>query len=242
MRIPETIKRVARRIPGVLHVYRFLLRLQRRRRLRRKGAEEIFTDIFRVNRWGGKDSVSGPGSGAGQVRAVTKDLPILLRDLGISTILDIPCGDFHWMKDVNLDGVRYIGADVVEELVMNNKANHETVDLRFLHLNLLTDELPKADLVFCRDCLVHFSYHDIILALRNIYASQPKYILTTTFPSRRSNRDILTGEWRPLNLEIPPFNFSEPLRILGEHCTEGNGAYQDKSLGLWPIEEIKKIL
>lgn len=242
MRIQERAKTVARSIPGVSHVYRFLAKHYRRRRLRKIGVEEVFTDIFKVNRWGGKDSVSGPGSDAGQVSAITKDLPILLRDLGVSTILDIPCGDFHWMKDVDLEGVRYIGADVVEELVTINKAKYGTSDIRFLHLNLLTDELPKADLVFCRDCLVHLSFHDIFLALRNICDSQPKYFMTTTFPSRPRNRDVVTGEWRRLNLEIQPFSFSKPLRIVNEQCMEEKGAHKDKSLGLWPIEAIRKSL
>ena len=30
-----------------------------------------------------------------------------------------------------------------------------------------------------------------------------------------------------------------PLRIIGEGCTEGNGAYIDKALGMWRIADIR---
>jgi hypothetical protein len=35
-------------------------------------------------------------------------------------LLDIPCGDFNWMKLLNL-GVDYIGADIVGELIAENR-------------------------------------------------------------------------------------------------------------------------
>lgn len=249
----QALKQLAKRIPGVRYLYhsgrrliRYLYRSARRLyvrcTLRYKGTEDIFTDFALKNTWGGKDSISGRGSDAAQTRVIIEKLPVLFRDLGISTILDIPCGDFHWMNKVSLNGVDYIGADIVHDLIQGNKEKYESKDARFLHLNLIDDELPRADLILCRDCLVHLSFKDIFLALRNISRSKSEYLLTTTFPSRKENRDILTGEWRPLNLEIPPFDFPEPLRTINEGCTEGDGAYSDKSLGLWRIEEIEKDL
>ena len=68
--------------------------------------------------------------------------------------------------------------------------------------------------------------------------SQSKFLLTTTFPNRHSNIDIDTGEWRPLNLNITPFDFPEPRLVINENCTEKNNAYKDKSLALYLIDEI----
>ncbi len=233
----QVVKQLAKKTPGVLYLYRSIRGLYTRKRL-----EEFFSDIYRGNRFLGEDSVSGPGSDLYQTRIITKQLPTLFRELSTSTMLDIPCGDFHWMNSVDLDSVDYIGADIVKEMVQNNREKYERANLHFQHLNLISGELPKVDLVFCRDCLVHFSFTDILLALRNIYTSGSKYLLTTTFPSRRNNHDIVTGSWRPLNLEIAPFNLPKPLKVINEGCTEGNGAYSDKSLGLWQIEEIRKTL
>ena len=72
----------------------------------------------------------------------------------------------------------------------------------------------------------------------NIKKSGITYLLTTTFTQCHENVDIVTGDWRIINLEKPPFNFPPPVRIINEKCTEGNGTYADKCLGLWRIKEI----
>jgi len=52
-----------------------------------------------------------------------------------------------------------------------------------------------------------------------------------TFIDREENRDIVNGDWRPINLERAPFNLP---RIIDERCLAGSGAFRDKRLGLWP--------
>jgi hypothetical protein len=41
--------------------------------------------------------------------------------------------------------------------------------------------------------------------------------------------------WRPLNLEIAPFNLGKPIALINEDSKERRGKYSDKSLGLWKI-------
>ncbi|MEO8451290.1 MAG: hypothetical protein ABI647_15960 [Gemmatimonadota bacterium] len=89
--------------------------------------------------------------------------------------------------------------------------------------------------MLCRDCLVHLSFADVGRALANIRSARITYLLTTTFPEEALNVDIATGDWRPLNLEREPFSFPPPLALLPEGCTEGDGRFQDKSLGLWLV-------
>jgi hypothetical protein len=201
-------------------------------------SEDIFRDKFARNAWRGAESVSGTGSDLEQTRVVIEALPGLLRSLGVSTMLDLPCGDFNWMRQVDLSGIRYIGADVVPEIVGRN-ARFANDHVTFRHLNLLTDPLPRVDAIFCRDCLVHLSFADIERALASIVRSGSTYLVTTTFPDRSANADIPTGRWRVLNLQAPPFNFPPPLRLLVEGCTEGSGKYRDKSLGVWRIEDLR---
>jgi hypothetical protein len=140
------------------------------------------------------------------------------------------------MRSVDLSGVNYIGLDIVKELVDRNRT-YESDHITFRHANLLADRLPRADLILCRDCLVHFCYSDIWRALRNICRSGSAYLLTTTFPTR-CNHDIWTGDWRPLNFEAEPFNFPQPLELIVEGCTELEGEFADKSLGLWRIDDL----
>ncbi|MFK0251624.1 class I SAM-dependent methyltransferase [Amycolatopsis azurea] len=202
------------------------------------GTQDRFTYIYRSRLWE-SSSVSGPGSESIQTRELREQLPVLLERFGVRTLLDLPCGDFGWLSEVDLDLDRYIGADIVTDLVEANAARFRDDPVReFRSLDLTGDRLPAVDLVLCRDCLVHLSFADIERALRNLRRSGSRYLLTTTFTELGANDDIVTGDWRPLNLCREPFGFPEPLALLVEGCTEEGGAYADKSLGLWEIATI----
>jgi len=207
----------------------------------RKGAE-VFTEINTMNKWSGSDSVSGPGSDLTQTQVIIKEIPQLLQILGVKTFLDIPCGDHHWMKEVNLSEIQYIGGDIVSSIVDASNQLYGNSTKQFMVIDLTQDIVPPADFLLVRDCLVHLSFHEINSVLANLKRSKVTYLLTTTFPHTRRNYDITTGNWRPLNLLNPPFKFPQPRKIINEHCTESYGQYQDKSLGLWKIKDLPDSL
>lgn len=203
--------------------------------------QELFTRIYRNNEWKGKQSRSGPGSDPEQIDVIKHGLEFIFRHLSIATItiLDIPCGDFSLFRGSVLNNIRYIGADIVPELVEeNNVSFHRSPKYRFLVKDILTDSLPEANVVVCRDCLPHFSYEDIWQALKNVCRTKASYLITTTFFTHQ-NTDIGTGGWRPLNLQAAPFNFPAPEICLSEQCTLTNGKFADKSLGVWRLENIR---
>jgi len=204
--------------------------------------EAIFTEMYHRNKAALPGSVSGPGSDLDHTQVIRKLLPRLFRELKFSSLLDIPCGDFNWMRYVDLTGMKYIGADIIAELVEGNRANYALENITFEHLNLIEDDLPEVDLILCRDCLVHFSFDDIFKALANIIRGGSEYLLTTHFTERSENYDIPTGGWRTLNLETSPFYLPQPLRILNEGYTGNEGHFRDKSLALWGIDAIQQTL
>lgn len=199
--------------------------------------KEVFEKIYEIHHWYHEESKSGPGASLRQTKTVRYILPTLLQELNIRTILDIPCGDFNWMKEVDLTDYEYYGGDIVDTVVTYNAKVYAKQGRQFLWADITTSPLPKVDLIFCRDCFVHFSYNDIKTAIRNVKKSRSKYLLTTTFPAR-SNVDVTTGSWRPINLEAVPFLFPAPLRLFNENCSEGYGMFTDKSLGLWDIDRL----
>jgi SAM-dependent methyltransferase len=200
--------------------------------------EEIFRDIHRRHHWAGSASPSGAGAAEEQVTTLRTELPALLADLGVRTLLDLPCGDFSWMATIDLPVERYIGADLLPELIAPLRQRYDDARRQFTVLDLTRDPLPAAELLLCRDCLVHLSLDDIRRALRNVARSPIAWLLTTTFPDGAENEDIVTGDWRVLDLERPPFSFPPPIRLLNEGCTEGGGRFTDKSLGLWWVGEL----
>jgi hypothetical protein len=203
-----------------------------------KSAEEIFTEIEKKNIWQEDESVSGIGSTLTQSKTIIEEIPKVIKELKVKTIFDIPCGDFNWFKEINLSDNIYLGGDIVEDIINRNNQKYKKSNIGFVHFNLLEDITKTMDLVFCRDCLVHFSLSDIYKALENIKKSGSTYIMTTTFPDEEENADIVTGGWRPLNFEKAPFNFPKPNLIVNENCTEMDGDFRDKSLGVWEIKDL----
>ena len=199
-------------------------------------AAEAFRHAYDANLWAGAESPSGPGSTLDQTSRLREALPALCRRLGVRTLLDLPCGDGHWMATVDLPGVRYIGADLLPEVVASAAAR--SPEREFLRLDLTASPLPPADLLLCRDCLVHLAFDDIARALANIRRAEIRYLLATTFPLESTNLDIRTGDWRPLNLERVPVALPPALELLEEGCTENGGAFGDKSLGLWRVADL----
>lgn len=202
---------------------------------------EAFRHAWRTNFWSGPESHSGQGSSLDQTARLRDALPALLRRHGVRALLDAPCGDCHWISQVSLPGVSYTGGDLLPEIVERNRARFADTGRQFLQLDLTSSSLPSADLLLCRDALVHLSFADIGAALRNLRSASIRLLLTTTFPAESVNQEITTGDWRPLNLERAPFGFPAPIELLNEGCTEGDGQFADKSLGLWRVAELPEF-
>jgi hypothetical protein len=200
-------------------------------------SEAIFKDIYEKNIWDNSETVSGDSSTHGQTETLRQALPGLIEEYNIKSMLDIPCGDFNWMKDADFELDSYIGADIVDSLVKLNSQRYPEAGT-FMQLNICNDQLPKVNLIFCRDCLVHLSFKEILTAIDNIKQSGAEYLLTTTFPDRKSNKNTFTGAWRTLNFEKSPFCFPPPLKIINEKFQLRGGRFQDKSMGLWKIRDL----
>jgi SAM-dependent methyltransferase len=215
-------------------------------------AARIFQKICDENVWPPEEGVSGWGSELVNVTQVIRELPGLLRRFGVRSILDVPCGDFNWMRHVDLTGIDYIGADIVPDLVAANRSAWAGPNRQFLKLDLLHDRLPEADLILCRDCLFHFSHADVFRALERIADTAARFLLTTTFTYRTypRNADIETGQWTPINLEMAPYDLESPVALLieGSHESIMYGANVgtipmfDRCLGLWDMEAVRKSI
>jgi len=200
-----------------------------------------FQHIFEQNAWGNSESISGEGSNLTRTAVVRAKLPELLARFGVRSLLDAPCGDFYWMKEVDLGEVDYIGADIVRDIIDCDIAWYAAPRRRFVLCDVISDPLPAADLILCRDCLVHLPYEETRAAIANFQRSGAVWLLTTTFTGPRENHDIVLGDWRAINLERPPYNFPRPVDVINEESDEVDeelGAFPDKSLGLWRLADL----
>jgi hypothetical protein len=209
-------------------------------RYRFMGRRGKFTAIYNAYGFGGESApLSGTGSTLSQTKIIRGAIPALFRKYHIKSLVDAPCGDFTWMKEVELDGINYIGVDIVDDLIEDNEHLYRNDHCRFISKDIATDKLPLSDLILCRDCFIHLSNSDIKRSIINFKLSGATYLLTTTFQNIDRNKNMVTGRgWRPVNLEIAPFNFPVPLEIINEESTEEDGRAGRKSLGLWRLDSL----
>lgn len=203
-----------------------------------RSRKSIFSSYYNTNKWKDSHSRSGEGSNMEVTAALRAALPAIFKDYDIRSVTDVPCGDFFWMKEVDLSSVDYTGGDIVPAMIDDNNRLYQKENIRFRFIDLCEDVPPRADLFICRDALVHMSFKDVEKALRNIKASGSKYLFTTTFTSRTENTDIATGMWRTLNFALPPYNFPTPLLSLDEQYKGQEGRYADKHMALWRLDDL----
>ena len=104
---------------------------------------DVFARIYDINYWGLSDSRSGPGSDLEQTVVIRAEIPKLIEDLRIKSMLDIPCGDFFWMRKCNVGVKTYIGADIVPSMIRELNERYGNAHRRFEVLDLSIDALPK---------------------------------------------------------------------------------------------------
>jgi hypothetical protein len=195
-----------------------------------------FRRIHDTNLWGAPASSSGLGSEMDATATLRAELPRLFKTLGVTSLLDAPCGDAGWINHADL-GVRIIGVDIVPSLIEHLQARAAAGGIKGeYHLADITcDPLPRCDAILCRDCLVHLSFANIARAVANFRSSGAAWLIATTFPEWQINADCEDGDWRALNFERAPFEWGAPVEVLNENCLEAGGGWRDKSLGVWRL-------
>ena len=212
--------------------------------------KSIFTDIFDKKTWGGKQSVSGTGSDKENTIILTRKLTEFIREHKIKSLFDAPCGDMHWMADVlaasNLES--YAGMDIVPGIIAKNLKTYGgrlgDTALTLASGDITTDPLPPADMMICRDCLVHLSHANIGKFFRNLRSSRIRLIAITDFVGpTRQNIDMPEGplSWSPWSFRKSPFNFPAPLAIIDEEYRE-QPDYSDKALSIWRVEDLTQFI
>jgi 2-polyprenyl-3-methyl-5-hydroxy-6-metoxy-1,4-benzoquinol methylase len=201
------------------------------RALRRTSLATVFSEIHRTNAWRDPESVSGRGSTLAKTTVITSQLPVLLQELNAESLIDAACGDFNWMRYVDLGSIKYTGVDIVPALIARNRQLYQTDQRTFALQDITKDRLPDADVILCRDCLIHLSFKSIKAAISNFKQTSAPHLLCTTHSTVMENTDCLDGSWRNINLLLPPFNFPQPITLFVEDAELGKG------LGVWRLAD-----
>lgn len=210
--------------------------LMRARHKGEKDAKSLFTRIYEQNLFGDPESRSGRGSSLTATRTVRAALPGIIERYGIGSMLDIPCGDYNWMRTVDLGQVAYIGADIVDSAVADLTLRHGDATHSFVRLDARNDKLPKVDLIFCRDLFMHLPNADIAAVLANFKRSGSRYLCSTNFPGVQANADTHIGGFRPFSLEAAPFDLPPPLETIAD---DDFSKRWGRSISIWPVSALR---
>lgn len=206
-------------------------------RWRQQSREALFTQAYDTAAWGSSESGSGTGSELRATDNIRERLPDVLSRLGAQSVLDAPCGDWNWMRHIELPIKDYYGVDIVPSVIESNELRFGGEHRQFTVADLTRDVLPRADVILCRDCFVHVSFQECAMILENFRSTGATWLLLNTYPEVRHNVNQFTGKrWRRLNLRLPPFEFPEPIEMLPD-----GGEVNPNQLALWRLQDLPPI-
>ena len=230
-----------------------LLKWYRRRKLLRLRArnkvidtKEVFTKIYANNEWGGEAGTFCSGSGSQPMVAqeyceMVKEFVIQHK---VATVLDLGCGDFNVGKNIQVQGVKYVGVDIVEPLIARNIYEYGSKNIEFSCLDIIKDELPAADLVLLRQVLQHLSNEQILKILKKL-ENYPFVLVSEHYPAEGGNvipnmdkphgSDTRVVDNSGVYLDKPPFNVLVLSTVLDVNACNGE---LDSGSG----ERIKTVL
>jgi len=170
--------------------------------------------FVRMKRGHLQESLSGPGSHVANTKEMVDFLSCIVSELGIKSILDLGCGDWNWLRLVDLGSVEYLGWDCDEEMLNENQTRYGSSRVRFELRDITKAEFPKVDLIICRDVLFHLE-RDVAIALVEKAKRCSNFFLSTSFRQNSSNigiqpyADIQGWGFYPINLSLPPFSLGQ---------------------------------
>jgi SAM-dependent methyltransferase len=179
---------------------------------------QLFSNVYQSKAWGSREDrpfCSGDGSvREDAVQPYCEKVRDFIQSNKIETVVDVGCGDFAIGSRLAGPDMHYIGVDVVPELIQYNRDHFGSKDIEFHCLNLIEDELPKADLCLVRQVLQHLSNDQIGKSLTSLSRYRFAIITEHVYSGEglRPNRDKPQGPGTRIPrrsgvfLDAPPFN------------------------------------
>ncbi len=172
--------------------------------------ETIFTEIYEKAGWGRNDQgigYSGLGSTVEHTQTYRQFIEDFIRENYITSVVDLGCGDWTFSKLIDWQGATYLGIDVVKPVIEENIRLYSSPTIEFRAEDIINADLPRADLLICKDVLMHLTNEDVQIVLQKIGGF--KHCIFThdvDFATRTAqNGDISRGGFRHVDLRKSPF-------------------------------------
>lgn len=160
-------------------------------------------------------SKSGIGSTLAYSDSFSKNLIRIIREYKIKNVFDCSCGDWFWMRHIKDKLPNYLGNDVCQEIVNDNK-QYETQSIKFVCNDMLSEMKNRKDkefdLIICRHTMEHLPIEYNLEAIQEMKRVSKFFIITSAnlSYSLNENPDLnFSGNFVPpyksVNLEKEPY-------------------------------------
>jgi len=198
--------------------------------------KDAMEQIYEMKLWGGSEFDFYSGKGSHDAEIVTPYITVVrlfLKSLkNTITVCDLGCGDFNVGAALVKYTKKYIGVDIVGNLIKHNQGNFKEENLEFHCLDIAVDDLPTGDCAIVRQVLQHISNSEVQQVLCKL-ADFKYVILTEHLPEGDfvPNADIISGQGIRLKKQSglkvlePPFNFQvkEEKQLLSVSLNDNKG-------------------
>ncbi len=164
-----------------------------------------FNDIYSSGYWG---AGSGGGSDPVNAAAYVKFLNGFIAEMEPGRVLDIGCGDGRLAAAVDWRGARYYGIDVAPgalELSLGKQDDITASAITFARMDALTDVLPPADLVICKEVTQHID-NEAVSRLIERLREYPAVLHCSAMVEPINELAPRPGRSRGVVLSLPPFS------------------------------------
>ena len=173
-----------------------------------------FTDTYVNNKWKMHlgESKSGDGSALINTENYIENLLKIIEDFKIDVMVDCSCGDWNWMKEIKEKLPKYIGIDIVEELIEENKKKYGSNNIEFVCNDMISQlkgyKDKEIDLTICRHTLEHLPIEYSLEALRELRRVSKYSIITSGNGSNNNFVDFTMDGYRGrvVNLDYEPYS------------------------------------
>ena len=162
-----------------------------------------FTNIYEKELWG-----RGKGSGAGSRPKFNAPyitfLENFLRDNNIKSVIDFGCGDWQFNRYVDWGSVDYLGLDIVDTVIEDNKK-------QFSQYSFVSDTdvfkyLEGREFIIIKDVIMHWPNEEILSFLDKLVTYDIKILLVNVFGQSKNRRLKRVGGFSRLDYDKFPLN------------------------------------
>ena len=205
--------------------------------------KERFSEIYRKNLWNSSESGSGMGSEIEYTEKIREWLINICLKYDVKRFLDVACGDFNWMRLVVSEiDIEYKGIDIVDNVIEQNITKFADSKTRFAVADICNDPLPDCDFLMIRDCLFHLSHRDVDSFLKNLSKTNYSFLITTThiLSDSHINNDVISGDFRNIDLFKTPFNFQK--KDIIDQCDDFIDGFTPREMILVAKENVPNFM